>query len=62
LRKLWLLNAALRMGLHKLAPALFSPPAFQMVQNYDLKYQEVSNGTCAHTVCNTETRVWQQQN
>jgi hypothetical protein len=29
------------MGLHKLAPALFSPPAFQMVQNYDLTYREV---------------------
>jgi hypothetical protein len=32
----------LRVALSKLLPAVFSPPAFQMLQNYDLTYQEVS--------------------
>ncbi|MDY6898209.1 MAG: NAD(P)/FAD-dependent oxidoreductase [Cyanobacteriota bacterium] len=40
-KKIWNINFLLRLALSKLLPFLFSPPAFFLVQNHQLSYQEI---------------------
>jgi len=40
-KKLWNINFLMRLSLSKLLPFAFSPPAFFMIQNHQLSYQEI---------------------
>ncbi|BAY86322.1 hypothetical protein NIES267_58280 [Calothrix parasitica NIES-267] len=40
-KKLWSINFLLRLSLSKILPFLFSPPAFFLVQNHQLSYNEI---------------------
>lgn len=40
-KNLWMVNFAIRIGLNKLMPFLFSPPAFMMVQDPSLSYSQI---------------------
>ncbi len=40
-RKLWSVNFFLRLLLNRVLPFIFSPPAFFLIQNYQLSYQEI---------------------
>ncbi|BAZ09225.1 hypothetical protein NIES4071_10320 [Calothrix sp. NIES-4071] len=40
-RKLWNVNFFLRLLLNRVLPFIFSPPAFLLIQNYQLSYQEI---------------------
>ncbi|NMF61621.1 FAD-dependent oxidoreductase [Brasilonema octagenarum] len=39
--KLWNVNTLLRFLLNRLLPQIFSPPAFFLIRNYQLSYQEI---------------------
>lgn len=41
-RWLWNVNFVLRLLLSRLLPYVFSPPAFFLIQNHQLSYQEIS--------------------
>jgi kynurenine 3-monooxygenase len=43
-KQLWTINTAIRLGLSKILPGLFSPPSFFMVQDHRISYTEVFNG------------------
>lgn len=40
-RRLWSVNFFLRLLLNKVLPFIFSPPAFFLIQNHQLSYQEI---------------------
>ncbi len=40
-RKLWNINFFIRLILSRILPFIFSPPSFIMVQNHQLRYQEI---------------------
>ncbi|MEA5599224.1 NAD(P)/FAD-dependent oxidoreductase [Rivularia sp. UHCC 0363] len=40
-KKLWSINFLVRLSLSKILPFIFSPPAFFMIQNHQLYYQEI---------------------
>ncbi|MEO0840094.1 MAG: NAD(P)/FAD-dependent oxidoreductase [Cyanobacteria bacterium J06643_5] len=42
-KKLWNINFLLRLSLSKILPFLITPPAFFLIQNHQLSYQEILN-------------------
>lgn len=44
-KKLWSINFILRLSLSKILPFLIAPPAFFMIQNHQLSYEEILNKT-----------------
>ncbi|MGF1674521.1 MAG: FAD-dependent oxidoreductase [Rivularia sp. (in: cyanobacteria)] len=44
-KKLWNINFLVRLSLSKILPFLFSPPAFFLIQNHQLSYQEILTKT-----------------